>query len=187
VADESITALLKSASAGDVRAQDRLFPLVYDELRRLARSALLGDRTGHTLQPTALLHETYLRLFGKEPPEFNDRAHFLGVAARAMRQVLVDYARTRNAQKRGGGLQVTLTEKIASQPAPANVLELDEALETLGKEDPRLVSLIEMRFFAGMSAEETASARDESVHVIRHDLRYAQARLRRILEGSSAR
>jgi len=184
--ESSITALLKRASIGDSRAQNDLFPLVYDELRRLARSALRHDRPDHTLQPTALLHEAYLRLFGNQQPDFHDRAHFLGIAARAMRQILVDYARNRKAQKRGGGLQLQFDEKLASYRSPGDVLELDWALEKLGKEDPRLVALIEMRFFAGMTAEETAAARAESVHVVRHDLRYAQARLRRMIDSPPA-
>jgi RNA polymerase sigma factor (TIGR02999 family) len=178
-----ITALLSRARKGEPGALNDLFPLVYDELHRLAQSALRRDRTGHTLQPTALLHEAFLRLFGGEPPAFADRAHFLGIAARVMRQVLVDYARARRSQKRGGGLQVEFSEGLAAARSPAGVLELDEAMGKLVKEDPRLVTLIEMRFFAGMTAEETAEALSESVHVVRHDLRYAQARLRRILEG----
>jgi RNA polymerase sigma factor (TIGR02999 family) len=179
-----VTALLGRARKGDPGALNDLFPLVYDELHRLAQSALRRDRAGHTLQPTALLHEAFLRLFGGQPPPFADRAHFLGIAARVMRQVLVDYARARRSQKRGGGLQVQFSEAIAAVPAPGDLLELDEALGRLVKEDPRLVTLIEMRFFAGMTAEETAEALSESVHVVRHDLRYAQARLRRILDGT---
>ncbi len=182
-AQPSITALPHRARTGDSTALHHLLPLVYDELHRLAQSALRGDRPDHTLQPTALLHEAFLRIFGNSPPSFADRAHFLGIAARVMRQVLVDYARARRTQKRGGGLTVQLLENSGSTTHPANLLELDEALGKLGEEDPRLLTLIEMRFFAGMTAEETAEARSESVHTVRHDLRYAQARLRRILEG----
>ena len=181
-----ITALLARAREGEPEALNRLLPLVYHELHRLAEAALRRDRSGHTLQPTALLNEAYLRLFGSKPPEFNDRAHFLGIAARVMRQVLVDYARARRAQKRGSALQVPLGEQMAFIPPPrGDLLEIDAALEKLDQEDPRLVTLIEMRFFAGMTAEETAAVRSESVHVVRHDLRYAQARLRRIIEGPS--
>jgi RNA polymerase sigma factor (TIGR02999 family) len=180
----SITALLARAHEGEPAALDRLLPIVYGELHRLAESALRRDRSGHTLQPTALLNEAYIRLFGSRTPSFNDRGHFLGIASRVMRQVLVDYARARRARKRGVELQVPLTTDI---PAPPNgdLLEIDAALEKLDKEDPRLATLIEMRFFAGMTAEETAAVRSESVHVIRHDLRYAQARLRRIMEGAT--
>jgi RNA polymerase sigma factor (TIGR02999 family) len=181
-----VTVLLNRARLGDPEAMNDLFPVVYEELHRLAQSALKRDRPEHTLQPTALVHEAFLRLFGHELPAFADRAHFLGIAARVMRQVLVDYARARRSQKRGGGLQVEFSEGLATVQAHGDLLELDQALGRLVEEDPRLVTLIEMRFFAGMTAEETAEALSESVHVVRHDLRYAQARLRRILDGAPA-
>ncbi len=182
-----ITALLERVRLGQKEAMDDLLPLVYRELRRLAQNSLQKERPGHTLQPTALIHEAFLRLFEGHAPAFADRAHFFGVASRVMRQVLVDHARTRAAQKRGPQFRVELDHNLAATPAHGDLLELDEALDRLGREDPRLVTLIEMRFFAGMTAEETAEARSESVHVVRHDLRYAQARLRRILDGTSAR
>jgi RNA polymerase sigma factor (TIGR02999 family) len=177
----SVTTLLTRVRTGEPGALEDLLPFVYDELRRLARIAFNREMPGHTLQPTALVHEAFLRIFDGPRPAFADRAHFLGIAARVMRQVLVDHARARGAQKRGPRLHVELNENLASAPAPPDLLELDEALEKLAREDTRLVSLIEMRFFAGMTAEETAEARSESVHVIRHDLRYAQVRLRRII------
>jgi len=179
-----ITALLSRVRGGDGEAMEQLLPLVYDELHRLARAAMRRDREYRTLQPTALLNEAFLRLFGGRMPEFSDRAHFLGIASRIMRQVLVDYVRSRQAQKRGRGLQVVFEEGLASVAPNGDLLELDEAMGRLGREDPRLVTLIEMRFFAGMTAEETAEARAESVHAVRHDLRYAQARLRRLLQGT---
>jgi RNA polymerase sigma factor (TIGR02999 family) len=179
----SITALLTRVRQGQPRAVDDLLPLIYGELRRRAQIAFRNELPGHTLQPTALVHEAFLRMFDGPQPEFADRAHFLGIAARVMRQVLVDHARSRRAQKRGPQFKVEFNEQLASSPAQPDVLELDEALGKLGQEDPRLVALIEMRFFAGMTAEETAEARSESVHVIRHDLRYAQARLRRIVSA----
>lgn len=178
---ELITMLLGRVRDGDREALEQLLPLVYGELHRLAKSALRRDRGLHTLQPTALLNEAFLRLFGRQLPEFSDRAHFLGVSARVMRQVLVDYARTQGALKRGPALQVELPENLASSEPAASLLELDQALDRLGQEDPRLVRLIEMRFFAGMTAEETAETTAESVHVVRHDLRYAQTRLRRLM------
>ena len=183
-ARELITLLLGRVRQGDREALDQLLPLVYGELHRLARSALRRDRGLHTLQPTALLNEAFLRLFGRQLPEFSDRAHFLGVAARVMRQVLVDYSRAQGAIKRGPGLQVELPENLASGAQAGSLVELDQALDRLGQEDARLVRLIEMRFFAGMTAEETAESTAESVHVVRHDLRYAQARLRRLMAGS---
>ena len=179
----SITALLARVRQGQPRAVEDLLPLVYGELRRRAQIAFRNESPGHTLQPTALVHEAFLRMFDGPQPEFADRAHFLGIAARVMRQVLVDHARSRRAQKRGPQFKIEFTEQLASSPGQPDVLELDEALGKLGQEDPRLVTLIEMRFFAGMTAEETAEARSESVHVIRHDLRYAQARLRRIVSA----
>jgi RNA polymerase sigma-70 factor (ECF subfamily) len=178
---QSITALLARVRLGQSQALEDLLPLVYGELRRRAQIVFRNELPGHTLQPTALVHEAFLRMFDGSQPEFADRAHFLGIAARVMRQVLVDHARSRRAQKRGPQFKVEFTEQLASTPAQPDLLELDEALDKLGQEDPRLVALIEMRFFAGMTAEETAETRSESVHVIRHDLRYAQARLRRIV------
>ena len=179
-----ITHLLGRIRRGEKAAVDDLIPLVYGELHRLARSELRRDRPSHTLQPTALVNEGFLRLFSGRIPEFADRAHFLGLAARIMRQVLVDYARARRAQKRAAGVRTELQiETGATQPV-ADLLEVDEALDRLEKEDARLATLVEMRFFAGMTAEETAEARGESVHVIRHDLRFAQARLRRLLASA---
>lgn len=179
-----VTALLKRARDGDKAALDELLPLVYQELHRLARSALRRERPNHTLQPTALLNEAFVRLFGDAGPIFNDRAHFLGIFARVTRQVLVDYARARQAGKRAQ-FRVEFADQMgASLPQSSELLDLDSALERLAREDPRLVVLIEMRFFAGMTAEETAEVRAESVHVVRHDLRYAQARLRRIMSRS---
>lgn len=179
-----ITALLARVKQGEQAAIGDLIPLVYHELHRLARAELRRDRTGHTLQPTALINEAFLRLFGGVTPSFSNRSHFLGVAARVMRQVLVDYARARRAEKRGSGLQTPILDTMGASNPPGDLLEVDDALNKLSEEDPRLVTLIEMRFFAGMTAEETAEARSESVHIVRHDLRYAQARLRRILDGA---
>lgn len=177
-----ITALLKRAREGDTAARNEVFPLLYEELRRAARMALRRDRPHHTLQPTALLHEAYLRLFGGAPPEFRDRAHFLGIASRVMRQVLVDYARARGSQKRQGGFQVEFEDQLTATQDPDEILDLDAALGKLGGEDAKLVAVLEMRFFAGMTAEEIADVMSKSVHVVRHDLRYARARLRQIYE-----
>ena len=178
-----ITQLLDRIRAGDRAALDVLVPLVYSELHRLAADQMHRDRFSVTLQPTALIHEAFLRLFGKAVPTFNDRSHFLGIVSRVMRQVLVDHARRRRAQKRGHGLQVSL-ESVVEDPAwPAiDLLAINDVLERLGREDPRLLTLIEMRFFAGMTAEETAVALGESVNVVRHDIRYALACLRRDLD-----
>jgi RNA polymerase sigma factor (TIGR02999 family) len=181
-----ITLLLHRIREGDRSALDALIPLVHGELHRLAANQMRRDRGSITLQPTALINEAFLRLFGATVPEFHDRSHFLGIMSRVMRQVLVDHARKRHAQKRGSGLQVPLEELAAEPGRPvADLLVIDEVLDRLAAEDPRLVRLVEMRFFAGMTAEETASALGESAHVVRHDLRYAMAWLRRDL-GQSA-
>ena len=177
---ESVTELLVKAKQGDAEAHQELLPLIYGELRRLAGAAMQREAGHHTLQPTALVNEAFLRLFHGPTPEYANRGHFLGIAARVMRQVLVDHARVRQAQKRGAHLTIPLQENMAVQPAESDVLVLNEALDKLGEEDERLVALVEMRFFAGMTAEEIAETRAESVHVVRHDLRYAMARLRTI-------
>jgi RNA polymerase sigma-70 factor, ECF subfamily len=178
---EGITELLGRVREGEQAALNDLIPLVYRELHRLASNELRRERVGHTLQPTALVHEGFLRLFAGQVPGFSDRSHFLGIAARVMRQVLVEHARARRTRKRDGGIRTTLLPESGAMTPNGNLLEIDQALNRLEEEDPRLVNLIEMRFFAGMTAEEAAEARSESVHVIRHDLRYAKARLRRIL------
>lgn len=177
-----VTALLQRAKAGDRDALGELMPAVYDQLHRLAVVQLSRERSGHTLQPTALVNEAFIRLFGEQSPVVRDRHHFLGIAARLMRQVLVDYARTRTSQKRSGGILVSLEEQHGASNDPGtDFLYIDAALDRLGVEDPALVRLIEMRYFAGMTALEIAEVLDESIHVVRHNLRYAQARLRQDL------
>jgi RNA polymerase sigma-70 factor, ECF subfamily len=182
--DSDITLLLHRVRDGDRAALDALIPMVYGELHRLAADQMKREKFSLTLQPTALINEAFLRLFGPTASSaFNDRSHFLGIASRVMRQVLVDYARKRQAQKRVSGLQVSL-EDVEAQPGhpPADLLAIEGALDRLEHDEPRLVRLIEMRFFGGMTAEETAAALGESAHVIRHDLRYAMACLRRNLD-----
>ena len=181
-----ITSLLHRARDGDTEALHLLLPLVYSELRRLAASQMRRDFSNVTLQPTALINEAFLRIFGTAVPDFHDRSHFLGIVARVMRQVLVDYARARRAQKRGPGLQIPLDEVSTPAPQPhADLLAIDEAMNRLAAEDPHLVTLIEMRFFAGMTAEEIADALNQSPHVVRHETRYALAWLRRALDPAS--
>ena len=184
-----ITLLLHRIREGDRGALDSLIPLVYDELHRVAAGQIRRDRSSNlTLQPTALVHEAFLRLFGSAVLSFNDRSHFLGIVSRVMRQVLVDAARRRRALKRGCGLQVTIKDvaDVTGRPM-VDLLAIDEALERLGREDPRMVQLIEMRFFAGMTAEDTAEGLGESVHIVRHEIRYALARLRQMLDSGAAR
>ena len=178
-----ITELLAEVRRGDREALNRLVPLINGELRRLARNRLRAEHTGHTLQPTDLIHEAYIRLLQGKQPEWASRTHFFAIAARLMRQVLVDYARARRAQKRGPGLQIPLDDSPTPATQPhGDLLAIDEAMNRLAAEDPHLVTLIEMRFFAGMTAEETADALNQSVHVVRHEIRYALAWLRRVLD-----
>lgn len=179
------TTLLNRVRSGDRTALEELMPAVYDELHRLAARQLSRERPSHTLQPTALVNEAYIRLFGERTPEAKDRRHFIGIAARVMRQVLVDYARSRSSLKRSGVL-VSLEPQAPVKDAAADVLHLNASLDRLAAEDPALVRLIEMRFFGGMTADEIAEVEGESVHVVRHNLRYARAWLRRDLNPGSA-
>ena len=176
--------LIEKLRTGDESALSELVKSLYDELRRLAAGKLRSERNDHTLQTTALVHEAYLKLAGDRRRQFADRVHFLAVASRVMRQVLVDYARARATKKRACD-QVTLTTGIAvdgdAGVEQIELLHLNSALDALASEDPCLVQLVEMRYFGGMTAEETAEALGQSVHVVRHDLRLAQSWLRRHL------
>src|SRR6478735_5318936 len=151
---QPITLMLQEFAGGDKSALDRLMPLVYAELRRLADSYLRRERPGHTLQPTALVHEAYARLVGQDQPDFRSRAHFIGVAAQVMRQILIDHARGRNAVKRGGGqAKCTLDEAVdAAVERPLLMIAVDDALNTLAEQDAQKARLIEMRFFGGLTA-----------------------------------
>jgi RNA polymerase sigma factor (TIGR02999 family) len=164
---------------------NELTPALFSQLRRIAYRHLGNERQNHTLQPTALVHEAYLKLHSPEATAFADDVHFLAVASRVMRQVLVDYARSRSTKKRFGGAvrasSWTAVLEVAGSDGPdlVDVLELESALAALEAEDETLARLIEMRYFGGMTAEESAEARGLSVHVVRHNLRFAQAWLRR--------
>jgi RNA polymerase sigma factor (TIGR02999 family) len=179
--------LLQRLRAGDQSALNDLVKLLYDELHRIAARHLRGERTAHTLQTTALVHEAYLKLIGDNQRGFADRVHFLAVASRVMRQVLVDHARARGAQKRDGNATFALTSGAELEDNAGaeqmELLDLDRALDALAQEDQSLAQLVEMRYFGGMTAEETAEALGRSVHVVRHDLRLAQAWLRRKLSS----
>lgn len=185
--EQPITALLHEFASGDKSALDRLVPLVYPELRRLARSYMRNERPGHTLQPTALVHEAYARLVKQEQPDYSNRAHFLGVAAQVMRQILIDHARTRDAEKRGGGVANVSIEVAAGIPAAqtSTIIAIDEALELLARQDALKARLIEMRFFGGMTAEESAAVLKLSVNEVRRHLRVGQAWLQRELDQQS--
>jgi RNA polymerase sigma factor (TIGR02999 family) len=181
-----ITQLLERARAGDASASDELMSRVHAQLHRIARNHLFKERRDHTLQPTALVNEAYVRMFGNSSPEFADRAHFLAFASRVMRRILVDYARSRGAARRGGdGLRVSFDTAIEMEVAgigrPVELADLDHAIDGLFREHPLLGEVIEMRYFGGLTAEEIAEAVGRTVHVVRHEIRFAQAWMRREL------
>jgi len=178
---QEITQLLLRWSRGDQAALDQLMPVVYEELHKLAHSYLRRERSDHTLQPTALINEAYLRLVKQDFPEWQSRRHFYGVAAQLMRQILVEYARTRAADKRGGGGQkFSLDEALTfCDEKAAELVALDDALITLAKFDERKVRIIELRYFGGLSLEETADALGLSIATIGYEMRLARAWLRR--------
>jgi len=180
--DGQVTELLTRVSAGDRSALDELMPFVYRELHKIAKGYLGREVPQHTLQPTSLVHEAYMRMIDQSHPDYSGRAHFYGVAARVMRQILVDHARARQAAKRGGGeaMPLAYTLEVASD-RPVPVLELDEALHRLANVDPRKANLIEMRFFAGMTAEEIGESATIPVYTVRRELRLAQAWLHKEL------
>jgi RNA polymerase sigma factor (TIGR02999 family) len=171
------TLLLNAIQAGDREAFDQLYSLAYDELRRAARYQLHRYRSGQTLNTTALVHEAYLRLVDQSRAQYGDRAHFLAIASRAMRFVLVDYVRSRTAQKRGGAAaDVPLDAvEIAADESAADVLELNDALEQLCRFSPRLGQLVEYRFFGGLTFDEVAEATGLSVPTVKRDWARARA------------
>ena len=181
----AVTELLRAWSDGDDAALERLLPLVEAELRRLARGYMFRERRGHTLQTTALVNEAFLRLTDARRVRWQDRAHFLGISARLMRRVLVDHARARGYRKRGGGAQrVTLDEALVASPDPGlDVLALDRALEALAEVDARKSKVVELRFFGGLSVEETAEVLHVSPDTVKRDWRLAKLWLLRELEG----
>jgi len=184
--DTQISDLLRRLREGDQSASHELIPLLYPELRRIAATYLRKERKDHTLQPTALVNEVYLRLFGDGTPNLADKSHFLAIASQMMRRILVDYARGRNSEKRGGALQqVQLQAGPGATVELLPLIELDRAIDALAAENPDLARAIELRYFGGLTAEEAAEVTGRSVHSVRHDLRFAQAWLRRALAGES--
>ena len=175
--DQNVTELLRAWSGGDADARDRLLPLVYDELRRRAAAYLRRERRGGTLQPTALVHEAYLRLVDQRRAAWQNRAQFLGVAAEMMRRILVDRARARRAAKRSGKwARVTLDPALAlSNPLDVRVLDLDHALRRLAALDPRKSRVAELRFFGGLSLQETGEVLDISLGTVERDWQVARA------------
>jgi RNA polymerase sigma factor (TIGR02999 family) len=178
----TVTRLLADLQVGRAGAFDELLPLVYDELRSLAVAQLRRERSDHTLQPTALVHEAYLRLVGQTESAYRGRAHFMSVAALAMRRILTDYARRRQAAKREGGRQVTLDdEAAATEDRDEEIVAVDEALERLAALSVRQARLVELRYFVGFTIEETAAALDVSVATAKRDWVAAKSWLQREL------
>jgi RNA polymerase sigma-70 factor, ECF subfamily len=180
---QEITQLLVAWNNGDAAALEQLTPLVQAELHRLAKRYMAGERQGHILQTTALVNEAWLRLIDWENVEWRNRAHFFGLAAQIMRRVLVDFARARRREKRGGDeIQVSLSEATnVPLEGSAELVALDDALQTLEKLEPRQARIVELRFFAGLSLEETAAALNVSLSTVRRDLNLAEAWLFREL------
>jgi RNA polymerase sigma factor (TIGR02999 family) len=184
-APEGVTQLLIDWSKGDQAALEKLMPLVYSELRRLAANYLRRERPGHTLQPTALVNEAYLKLIDQRSAKWQNRAQFFGISAQLMRRILVDHARQHQAAKRGGSeqqrLSITSAEKFAKQ-AQVDLLALNEALDQLSKLDPQQSRIVELKFFGGLSIEETAEVLGVGHATVERDWKMARAWLRRQLE-----
>ena len=183
---DEVTQILHDWSGGDARAPERLMPFVYDELRRLARSFLARERDGHTLQPTALVNETYLRLVDQTRVEWQNRAHFYGIASRMMRRVLIDHARAHATDKRGGGaVRLSLEDvQLPAEQRAASLVALDEALGRLAAMDERKCRVVEMRFFGGLSDEEIAEVLGVTTRTVLRDWKKARLWLyRELSEG----
>ena len=182
---DRVTQLLAAAGAGKARAADELLPLVYDELRVLAGRQLAAEPRGQTLQPTALVHEAYLRLVRGEPAAWENRGHFYSAAARAMRRILIERARKRAAARHGGGRRRVTLSEVASEEAtdPLDLLALDEALSRLERRDPRMSEIVMLRYFAGLGVEDTAAALGVSVRTVKRDWAVARAWLFEEMSG----
>ena len=183
-----VTQLLADWGRGDKSAFDKLFPLVHDELRRIARRQMSQERPGHTLQATALVNEAYLKLAGQEGFEWRNRAHFYAVCAQVMRHTLIDHARAHARDKRGGGaIQVSLNEAaVIAEDRAVELVALDEALRLLEQVDPQKGQIVELRYFGGLSIEETAEVLDISPRTVRREWRRAKAWLYRIISEGTA-
>lgn len=182
---DQVTELLLEWRQGDDAALEKLTPLVYDEIRRIAHRFMQRERSGHTLQTTALVNEAYVRLLGKQQIDWDSRAHFFAVTAQVMRHVLVDHARRRRYLKRGGEAQRVPIEDVAlmSDKRAGELIALDEALDRLAEMDQRKARVIELRYFGGLSLEETAAILDVSVMTVRRDWRAAKAWLYNAVRG----
>ncbi len=183
-----ITQLLRAWREGDREALDALMPLIYDELRRRAAQQLRRERPGHTLQATALVHEAFIRLAGQRTPDWRDRAHFFAIASRVMRQVMVDHARARHAKKRGdGATRLSLDEALLVSPDQSQgLVALDDALAALAKQDEAKARLVEMRFFGGLSIEDTAEVLGISPATVKRHWSFARAWLHKEIASRSS-
>lgn len=189
-----VTELLRRVQGGDAAASEQLIPVVYGELRRIAGSHFRGERSDHTIQPTALVNEAWLRIFGGSLPAdgFTGRAHFLALASRVMRRILVDHARARAAERRGGGarkvhLETTIGVLEDGSERQVILLDLDRALEGMSRENTALGEVIELNYFGGLTADEIALTVGRTVHTVRHEIRFAQAWLRREMGAESTK
>ena len=184
---DAVTQVLAEWSRGDKTALDRLVPLIYPELRRIAGRYLRRERPDHTLQPTALVHEIFLQLVDQRYATWDNRAQFFAVAAQLMRRILVDHARSRQALKRGGSITKVALEiqgvDVSADPVAAEVLAVDQALERLAEQDPDQARIVELRFFAGLTVEETAHVVRRSARTVKREWRLAKAWLFRELQG----
>jgi len=179
-APRTVTLLLRDWRHGDKGAFDELVPIVFAELHRIASRYLRDERPGHTFRPTDLVSEAYLKLVGGEHPEWNDRGHFFAIAARTMRQILVDHARMRNAAKRGAGERPATLDELAAAPGrPDAVLALDAALVELAKTDERKARVVELHYFGGLTQPEIAGVLDIHVNTVARDLKFAEAWIHR--------
>lgn len=183
--EKDVTNLLAAWSGGDAAALGELMPLVYDELRRMAKRYMNSQPSGHTLQTTALIHEAYLKLADKREKNFANRAHFFAVAANAMRHILVDHARSRQTEKRGGAAQIISLENapVVSDERAAEIVRLDDALKNLAAADERKSQVVELRYFGGLSVEETAEVLKISPETVMRDWRFAKTWLLRELSN----
>jgi RNA polymerase sigma factor (TIGR02999 family) len=185
---QDVTAILRAWTGGDERALDRLLPVLYEELRRTARAYMRRERSGHTLQTTALVNEVFLKLVDLHQVQLHDRAHFLTLAAQLMRRILVDHARRRGYRKRGGGERLVGLDEAAtvSTGSGSHLVAIDDALNALAKRDARKAKVVEMKFFGGLSVEETAAALKVSPQTVLRDWSLAKAWLRREMTPGAA-
>jgi RNA polymerase sigma factor (TIGR02999 family) len=184
-----VTALLRAWGKGDESALEHLTPLVYDQLHRIARNHMAREQGGHTLQTTALIHEAYLRLVDVRGVQWQDRAHFFAISAQLMRRILIDFARSRDSQKRGGGTPTISLDEAPSvgEQRDTDLVALDTALKALGELDERASKVVELKFFGGLNTEETAEVLQVSTQTVLRDWKFAKVWLLREMSGEISR